>query len=367
MNKTMFDKEYLTEELNRKSLFLRMWKKCLLLPVFVLLGAALAFLLYTVAAKTADAEEYLSVSKLYIDFAKDGEGNEADYYNGATWTDLLTAHPDIFGEIEKQLTAHGLTEADVPGETFYDYVRGYVKAEILSDVRLMTLTVRGPHRDVVQETGDAISAALVAFGDTAKEFEAISLLSSVTEGPVLLQDRSRNAILLGAFLGLMAGAFFLWLLVVLDDSVYIPEDAERKYGLPVLGITLRDEKRETEEVLPQTLVREMEENLNYLFVRTEGKAAVISPEGPAKAERLLRMLPAQSERFFAADAADYETLRAAGRVILAVPYGKKNAALIDHLMSQLEKQGAPVRALFIQDADGGFLSRYYGLRKGKNG
>ena len=366
MSKTVFNKEYLTEELNRKSLFLRMWKKCLLLPLFVLAGALAAFLLYTGVSRMTHTQEYLSVSKLYIDFAKDGQGNEADYYNGATWTDLLTAHPDIFEKIEASLTKSGLSAADVPEDTFAQYIKAHVKAEILSDVRLMTLTVRGPQEEIVRKTGEAVSEALVAFGDSAKEFEAITLLSSSTEGPVRLNDRSRNAILLGAFLGLVIGAFLLWLFVVLDDAVYVPEDAERKYRLPIIGVTVKDAEKDADAPLPQTLLREMEENLNYLFTRTEGKAAVVSPDGPAAAERLVRMLPAQGERFFAADAADYETLRAAGRVILAVPYGKRVAPLTDHLLSQLEKQGAPVRALFLQDANGDFLSRYYGLRKGKD-
>ena len=336
------------------------------LPLALMLCGALAgFLLYTGYRSLAGQETFEQVSKLYIDFAKDGTGKEADYFNGATWTDLLTAHPDLYGEIEKELLATGLTEEDVPEETFAGYIKNHVRAEILSDVRLLTITVRGQYRDVLQNTTDAVNDALVSFGDSAKEFESITFLSADAPRLVRPDDRTRNAVLLGAFLGLLDGILVLWLLSVTDDSLCVPEEAERRYGLPVLATVCRDNGNET----ARALEAEGRANLARFLAEAEEPAAVITPEGKEAAQALVQKLGEAAGKLSAKEATDYEALRQARRVILALPAGKRNGAAAEHIISELGKQGCPVSALVLSDADGAFLNRYYHghLPAGENG
>ncbi|MDO4284106.1 MAG: hypothetical protein Q4C60_02110 [Eubacteriales bacterium] len=233
----------LDEELNRRALYLRVRGRLWIVPLAALLGALLGGLVYFLATTVwADAREYQEVSKLYLDFAYDETGTVYDYYNGATWTDLLTANPEISDRIMERL----------PEDVGLDVVKASAEAEILSDIRLLTVTVTNPDRETTQAIAQAINEALVAFGESAKEFSQITFLSS--EGPslVMVSDRTRNAVLLGLALGLLAGAFGLWLRETLDDAVYVPEDAARRYGVPVLGVLVRDLARNKETGAAET-------------------------------------------------------------------------------------------------------------------
>ena len=53
---------------------------------------------------------------------------------------------------------------------------------------------------------------------------------------------------------------------------------------------------------------------------------------------------------------------AAEGAILAVPYGKKNAAMTEHLISQLKKIECPVLGIVFTRADFKFIKRYYGIK-----
>ena len=53
---------------------------------------------------------------------------------------------------------------------------------------------------------------------------------------------------------------------------------------------------------------------------------------------------------------------AAEGAILSVPYGKKNAAMTEHLISQLKKIECPVLGIVFTRADLKFIKRYYGIK-----
>jgi capsular polysaccharide biosynthesis protein len=314
---------HMDEELNQRSRYLRILRRIWIIPA----AAAVLGLVFFAgsmlsAALSAGNRQYQAVSKLYIDFAKDDTGTVYDYYNGATWTDLLTADPDISDTIVQNL----------PVGTDLAAVKAEAKAEILTDIRLLTVTVtdRDPQR--AADIRDAVDEALVHFGDTAKEFTSIRLLSTEEPQLVTVSYRTGNAVLLGVFLGALAGLFFLLITETLDDAVYVPEDAERRYGLPVLGITAKAGQETTPEQK-----RELQENTDHL-----GAAGACSVS--------------------AEDTPDYGKLRENG-AILEVVFGKKDGTKTDHLLSQLKKQDCRVYGIIIRDADETFLERYY--RTGK--
>ena len=331
-----------------KSMILRARKKLLYLPLGLLLGALIGFCLYTGFVKAAHREMYRQVSKLYIDFAVNGRGDEADYFNAATWTDLLTAHPLLWDEIEAQLSEQYLP-AELDG-SYMDYVKKSVRAEILSDVRLMTLTVTTPSPEKTEVLSRAVCDALVSFGEKAKEFDRIEYLSDAGGAQrVLINDRSRNAALLGGFLGLLITAAALHLSLLLDDAVYVPEEAEQRFSLPVLGHTCKTAGSDAKD-------------LAYFLSGHGGHAAVISPLGKARAEALVAALPEYRDALAASDAEDYEALRKAGCVIAAVPYGVSCGAAFHKMLGACRRQDCPVGGLILQDADEAFLARYYRIK-----
>lgn len=314
---------HMDEELNQRSRYLRILRRIWIIPaaaaVLGLVFFAGSMLSATISAGT---RQYQAVSKLYIDFAKDETGTVYDYYNGATWTDLLTADPDISDTIVQKL----------PAGTGLDTVKAEAKAEILTDIRLLTVTVtdRDPQR--AADIRDAIDEALVRFGDSAKEFTSIRLLSTADPQLITVSYRTGNAVLLGVFLGALLGLFILLISETLNDAVYVPEDAERRYSLPVLGITAKAGQETTSEQK-----KELQENMDHL-----GAAGA----SPVSAE----------------DMPDYGKLRESG-AILEVVFGKKDGTKTDHLLSQLKKQDCRVYGIIIRDADEAFLDRYY--RTGK--
>lgn len=220
-----------------RALWLRLRSRLWILPLLAVLGALLAGgIYYLVTCVFADAREYQEVSKLYIDFAYDETGTVYDYYNGATWTDLLTAEPRLSDAIAEAIPDISMEE-----------VKNSVKAEILSDIRLMTVTVTNADRERTERIAKAVNEALQSFGEQAKEFEKITFLSA--EGPTLelVSDRTRNAVLLGTVLGLILGAILLWIRVLTGTGIYAPEEAADRFDLPVLGVLTKDEKENGEK------------------------------------------------------------------------------------------------------------------------
>ncbi len=215
-----------------RALWLRIRSRLWILPLFVLGGALIGGGIYfLVTCVFADARQYQEVSKLYIDFAYDETGTVYDYYNGATWTDLLTAEPRLSGVIAEEIPDISMEE-----------VKNSVKAEILSDIRLMTVTVTNADREKTERIAQAVNEALQSFGEQAKEFDKITFLSA--EGPSLelISDRTRNAVLLGGILGLILSASLLWIRVLTGDGIYTPEEATERFDLPVLGVLTEDER-----------------------------------------------------------------------------------------------------------------------------
>ena len=313
---------------------------------------------------------YKQVSKLYIDFAWNDHETTYDYYNGATWTDLLTAHPEILTPI-----AHRL---QMPEEEAAALVQRDVKAEILSDIRLLTVTVRDGNRDTAERLTEAVDYGLETFGETAKEFEKISFLSKTVPTLEVVDDRTENAVLLGAFLGLLLGLGIMLLKSAMEEGFYVPEELERATGIPALGMTAKEGSK-----LPDLFAAERREAIRtacwkHLYANEEGKIteagdiALVSLDGAEHAEKVLSALEAAGDvnpsedaelwpRFYPASAADPDDLRSFDGIFLVVPYGKQLRSRTEHQISVLRQQELPVDGVLLSDADGRFIKKYYRL------
>lgn len=217
------------EELNRRSTYLRTMRKIWIVPAAAAVGAALFFLVYfLVTVVFGGAREYEYVTKLYVEYAMNEDTQTAyDYYNGWTWNDLIVSNPDISDTIVAQL----------PEGTDLSTVSDEANVQILSDIRVMTITVTDSDPDRATAIGDAVSAGLVHFGGTAKEFDEIRVMSTTEPAVVTYSNRTKNAILLGFIIGALTGLFAIMISSTLDDAVYVPEDAGRRFGVPCLGAT----------------------------------------------------------------------------------------------------------------------------------
>ena len=128
----MTDREWMKEGIDVKLILLLYRKKVWISLLWALAGGLLAGGLYFIVhVLYAPAREYEAVSKLYLTFAADDDGDAYQYYNGYTWNDLMKTEPILDKVME------GLPEG-----TDREWVKDTIAADILSDIRLLTITVR---------------------------------------------------------------------------------------------------------------------------------------------------------------------------------------------------------------------------------
>lgn len=328
------------EQPDARSVYLRTLRRLWVVPVS---GAALAlafFLLYTAVIVSVRGQRQYQMTATYeLTFAYNENTQTAyDYYNAATWQGLLFTYPELCQTIEAGLP-EGMTMEEAGADT---------KADLISDVRFLSVTVTCDTKEKAEGLSRAIRTALVHFGETKEEFDAITFLSATDPTFVVVQDRSRNAALLGLVLGILFSVLFLWLRELLDDAVYTPEDVRKRYGIPALCVTAGQGKKP----LPAFLQAEGEKNKEALLEKTAGRILLcgLSREQERAAEAAL-----PGGRFAAAG----EQNPAGETVLLVLSYGSARGTREEHLLNRIRDLGGDVAGAVLLDADGGFLQHYY--------
>jgi capsular polysaccharide biosynthesis protein len=345
------------EELNRRSTYLRTMRKIWIVPAAAAVGAALFFLVYfLVTVVFGGAREYEYVTKLYVEYAMNEDTQTAyDYYNGWTWNDLIVSNPDISDTIVAQL----------PEGTDLSTVSDEANVQILSDIRVMTITVTDSDPDRATAIGDAVSAGLVHFGGTAKEFDEIRVMSTTEPAVVTYSNRTKNAILLGFIIGALTGLFAIMISSTLDDAVYVPEDAGRRFGVPCLGATASKGAG-----LPAKLDAELRADVSRLMNGAYKCAVTYTGKDKETAESVARRLAeacakdgdAAGTCFDVVPCDNYDALRMAGKIVMVLPYGRKNGTEADRVLEVMRQQGCSADATVIADADVKFLRHYYRMK-----
>ena len=354
---------HMEEAVNRRSLWLRLWRTLWWIPACTVIGALATVLVYMgLWLGLTGQRQYRQISKYYLTFGNDAAGNPQDYYNDYTWNDLLFSLPAISQVIE----------AELPDGMDMKTARQDIEAQILSDVRVLTIQVTDKDPENVQELTNAVQDALVRYGHTAEEFQRIEYLSSGEVEQVVVTDRSRNAGLLGGLLGFLLSAAAVWICELLNDGVYCPEDAARRYGLPVLLVIDKENEsscrksikkkrqapgagkgEEPEDSLPAFLREENCQEAGKLLARYPNGVQIVSedPELTRKTEEKLQTR-------FGIPVCE----KGNGIVLAAVPFGKRNGTGTDHLLTQRKAKQEETAGLVLMDADGAFLKKYYGRK-----
>ena len=122
---------YADEGMDMKKFVLFFLQKSWMLLAAAVIGATVGSVVYIAAHTVPESErEYQAVSKVYLDFAPDETGEIYQQYNGYTWNDLMATDPYMEPMLE-----------ELPEDYTREEVTAAVKAEILSDLRLLTVTV----------------------------------------------------------------------------------------------------------------------------------------------------------------------------------------------------------------------------------
>lgn len=358
----MENERYMREGLNLKKLLIRFMDRLWVIAAAVLAGALLGAAIYLLAHLVfAPEREYQSVSKVYLNFNCEPEHFNELSYNGYTWNDLMVTDPIL-----------NYTMEELPTEVSRETVIAATKAEILSDIRLLTVTITSKRPELTAQIMSATQAALLNLGNTDELFHSIEIYSTTGPEQIIWDNRTVNAAATGAVLAFFLSAIALFLYFVLDDSLYVEEDVERKYGLPSIGIFT-----EGEPGTFQSYSNEFLANYKYLC-RGRKDIGLLSVDcfGDAEKsrqtiEKIISMArPGEEHRNIPLEMAEdspdvYEEIRKMDGVILVARYGRGNGRLIERGLSTLKKQDCKVLGILIVEANTWFLKRYYMCKRRK--
>lgn len=292
-------------------------------------GAVLGGIIYTVVHTVPESErEYRAVSKVYLDFATDESGQVYQEYNGYTWNDLMVTDPIL--DLTMSYLSEDYTKEEVMEAT---------EATILSDLRLLTVTITTNHADRTDAILAATDQALEEYGSTAKEFIQIQVIQTTQASLVVADSRLVQAVVLGLVIAVAVVLMGMLLYYVLDDRILVASDVKQVTDVPFIGYTFTDI---TEDVAVSRLQSDYDRMMAYLR-RKHGEIPEIS------VNRMDEIATGQSDQAGNVDG-----------VVLVVPYGKVHGTFLSYLIDQYRVRECKIVGVAIADADAKFISRYYG-------
>lgn len=313
---------YADAGMDMKKLLLCFLNKIWLVLIAVVIGAVLGGGIYMAVSVVPESErEYRAMAKVYLDFAPDETGEVYQAYNGYTWNDLMATDP--FLNVTMDNLPQGYTREEVMAAT---------KAEILSDLRLLTITITAKDPGRCNAILQATCRSLTARGDAAKEFKRIEVIQEMEARLVTADVRIFQAALVGCMAAVMFTLIGMMLYYVLEDRICVASDFKQVTDVPFLGYA----------GAAGALGADYERNLAYLK-KKHGSIYVLSI---TQAEGI-------REEY-------WQELEQAGSVAAVVSFGKVHAVYFEYLLEQLRLRGCEPAGVAIADADGKFLRRYYG-------
>lgn len=347
---------YGNEGMDLKKLCILLLHKFWIVVLAAVIGAGLGagvYLLHHVMQSSN--REYQAQSKVYLDFAPDETGEVYQHYNGYTWNDLMSTNLII-----------DTTMSYLPEDYTAEEVSDATLAEILSDVRLLTITITTSDAERTAKILEATDRALVEMGQREQEFIDIEIIKE-TEAKLLVADnRLVQAVLIGLVIGLVFMFIAMALGYVLDDRIYVPGDLKCVTELPFVGFSFmcdktvyngshsddtgdsnsrKEEDNRIESDRNRKLIQRMQDDLDknkaYLADKFDELATLeISTKNDITEQEL-------------------ENARKADGVLLVIPYGKLDRTSLAYRIEQLSLQECKLAGIIIKDADMRFMKWYY--------
>lgn len=342
MNRRELEKE----GVDLKLIFLLLFKKIPVVIISSLIGALLCGGLYGIwHSRALGNRNYEARSQYYITFEEiEDENFFAFYYNGYTWNDLLHSDPIL-----------GYAMTLLPERYDRSYVDDCVKAEILSDVRVLTTTVTAPSAEEVVLFQDAVEQAVVHYAGVGEKLERIEVILSKEPGLENVANHMLRAAAVGAAGAALLAVLLLLFYIAVADAVYLPQEFEERFGIPCAGVDcgfLRAELAANEaQLCGGSRSSNNQDSSSQRGSQSEDRSGNrIGGEYP-----VLDM-----QRLLDGDEGVFHEIRERGGVILSFPQGKANGKLLARAIHNLKLQDCRIVCARITDADERLLKRYYG-------
>ena len=318
---------YADAGMDMKKLALCFLRKVWLVFLAAVVGAVVGGVIYGVSHVVPKSErEYRAVSKIYLDFAADETGEVYQAYNGYTWNDLIATDPIL-----------DLTMLNLPESYTREEVMEATDAEILSDLRLLTITVTTHDPDRCDAIVHAVGQSLTELGNTAKEFKQIDVIQTTEAELVVADSRLVQAVLVGLVAAVILVLLGMMFYYVLDDRIIVASDLRQVTDVPFVGYAGAGER----------LNGEYESSLACLKERTSKVSILAVTQGETITQESWRKLCASEG------------------VVVVADYGKVHAAYLTYIIEQLRVRECRLVGVAIGGADEKFLRRYYGRAIGR--
>lgn len=344
----MWQCNYADETIDKKLFWLCTLKKLWILAagicaVSLLLGGS--YFLYR--NLLASEKQYCAQGDVYVDYIpEDGYGISTVYLNEDVWKALVKS--DAF--VEK--VAERLAQENI--NISREQILESVDASLEKETRIVTVKATTADPVISEIMAEALLQAVLDYGNDYKDVASAYVLTAVGGAKrVVTDDWTGRLFLLGAVLGAFVSLTGILLSVSLDDSVYVPEQFERRYGIKMFGIAGEEQTNE-----------------NITYALREAKRVVLTaPEEVAagETESALQALLGENVRVetVPGQTGYTDTLRQADGIVLAVESGRHDGKKIENLLRFLDQQGCTVTGAILLYPDERLLRQYYGFRKGK--
>lgn len=322
--------------------FIRKLPQLLLVAVAgAVLGSGLNLLVILYASREA---VYVRETEYYIDFA-DGRLEAKDYYNDYTWNDVI-ATDLILGRMMEELGAGYDRET----------VKQMLNADILSDVRYLTITVRGRDEIQVSAVSNAFGNVISVFGGRMDEFDAIYKI----EDNGIEKERPSWFVWRTAFLGMVVfvgiGIFMTALAFMVGDRFFTKTDVMKYLGLTVIGLIYKNgnEKSGVQECRLIASLKELLKNNNkiYLLDAADGRDAGLFV-------RKLKELGTDIDFAAFLPCKAYETEEDAV-ILVIVPFGRVYREKITDEINNAVLHGGKISGAVLTECDRRWTDMYYG-------
>lgn len=344
----MWQCNYADETIDKKLFWLCTLKKLWILAAGICAASLLVGGGYFLCRNlSASEKQYCAQGDVYVDYIpEDGYGISTVYLNEDVWKALVKS--DAF--VEK--VAERLAQENI--NISREQILESVDASLEKETRIVTVKATTADPVISEIMAEALLQAVLDYGNDYKDVASAYVLTAVGGAKrVVTDDWTGRLFLLGAVLGAFVSLTGILLSVTLDDSVYVPEQFERRYGIKMFGIAGEEQTNE-----------------NITYALREAKRVVLTaPEEVAagETESALQALLGENVRVetVLGQTGYTDTLRQADGIVLAVESGRHDGKKIENLLRFLDQQGCTVTGAILLYPDERLLRQYYGFRKGK--
>lgn len=344
----MWQCNYADETIDKKLFWLCTLKKLWILAAGICAASLLVGGSYFLCRNlSASEKQYCAQGDVYVDYIpEDGYGISTVYLNEDVWKALVKS--DAF--VEK--VAERLAQENI--NISREQILESVDASLEKETRIVTVKATTADPVISEIMAEALLQAVLDYGNDYKDVASAYVLTAVGGAKrVVTDDWTGRLFLLGAVLGAFVSLTGILLSVTLDDSVYVPEQFERRYGIKMFGIAGEEQTNE-----------------NITYALREAKRVVLTaPEEVAagETESALQALLGENVRVetVPGQTGYTDTLRQADGIVLAVESGRHDGKKIENLLRFLDQQGCTVTGAILLYPDERLLRQYYGFRKGK--